>query len=529
MKFMNGYWLTQSSYELSYASQAYTIKVSKHSISVIATSEVIVERGQTLKGPNLEITYSSYAKDVVKVHIDHFKGGLDNSPQFELQEDQGYTPFIEETKQYVQLVSGYTKVKVHKGNQWLVEFFYKDKLLTSSGRHSTIYAVESKGHAKARLETHNDDYYFDYPADTRTTYLSENLNLSVGECIYGFGEKFTNFVKNGQNVEIWNADGGTCSEYSYKSIPFFLSSNGYGVLVNSSDKISFEVGSETVSRISFTVPDESLEYYFIGGHNLKEVLSNYTLLSGKPSLPPAYSFGLWLSTSFTTQYDEKTVNSFIDGMIQRDIPLQVFHFDCFWMKEFEWCNMEWDKEQFPNPKKMLKRLRDKGLEICVWINPYVGQKSKLFDVGKEKGYFIKNKDGSVFQTDFWQPGMAIIDFTNPEACQWYKNLLTELFKMGINNIKTDFGERIPYDCVYYNHAHPIKMHNYYTYLYNKVVQDALDDFYGTSHSCLFARSATVGSQKFPVHWGGDCFAEYSAMAETLRAGLSLCSSGFGFF
>jgi alpha-D-xyloside xylohydrolase len=222
--------------------------------------------------------------------------------------------------------------------------------------------------------------------------------------------------------------------------------------------------------------------------------------------------------------------SFIDGMKERKIPLQVFHFDCFWMKEYEWCNFEWDKDMFPDPEGLLNRLHnDKGLEVCVWINSYISQQSKLFDIGKEKGYFIKNLDGSVFQADLWQPGMAIVDFTNPEACQWYKDLLKGLFKMGVNNIKTDFGERIPTKCKYYNGMDPIKMHNYYTYLYNKVVFEALEEYYGKDKACLFARSATVGGQKFPVHWGGDCYAEYSAMAETLRGGLSLCSSGFGFF
>ena len=199
------------------------------------------------------------------------------------------------------------------------------------------------------------------------------------------------------------------------------------------------------------------------------------------------------------------------------------------MKEHEWCNMEWDKRQFPDPEAMLARLKAKGLELCVWVNPYVGQRSKFFDIGKEKGYFIKTPGGDIFQTDFWQPGMAIVDFTNPSARAWYAGLLKELFSMGIRNIKTDFGERIPVNAVYYGGQDPVQMHNYYSYLYNKTVSEALDAYFGRGQSCLFARSATVGGQKFPVHWGGDCFASYAAMAETLRAGLSLCSSGFGFF
>lgn len=184
---------------------------------------------------------------------------------------------------------------------------------------------------------------------------------------------------------------------------------------------------------------------------------------------------------------------------------------------------------FPDPKAMLKRLHEKGLEVCVWINPYVAQRSRLFQEGKENGYFIKNRDGSVFQCDLWQPGMAIVDFTNPAARKWFQGLLKTLFDMGVNNIKTDFGERIPTDCCYYDGSDPIAMHNYYSFLYNKCVFEALEAYYGKDKACLFARSATVGGQRFPVHWGGDCYAEYSAMAETLRGGLSLCASGFGFF
>jgi len=483
----------------------------------------------TLGGPNLEITYSSTCENTIKVHIDHYRGGLDNIPRFELNEDPNFKPVINRSEDSVELISGDTKVVIRIADDWDVQFYYKDRHLTGGAWRSTSIIHENQFHANARMELQEDDQDFNYPQDPNRTYIREQLKTDIGECIYGFGEKFTPFVKNGQVVEIWNSDGGTCSDQSYKNIPFYVSSKSYGVFVNSSDKVSFEVNSDTVSKVTFTQPGEELEYFIIGGENLEDVLKHYTDLTGKPSLPPAYTFGLWLSTSFTTSYDEETVTSFIDGMKDRKIPLQVFHFDCFWMKEYEWCNFEWDKDMFPDPEGLLKRLHDRGLEICVWINSYVGQQSKLFDIGKEKGYFIKNLDGSVYQSDMWQPGMAIVDFTNPEACEWFKGLLKKLFDMGVNNIKTDFGERIPTKVKYFNGKDPIKMHNYYTYLYNKCVFEALEEYYGKDKACLFARSATVGGQKFPVHWGGDCYAEYSAMSETLRGGLSLCSSGFGFF
>ena len=529
MKFANGFWVTQKGYDVKFASQPYEITTTQNSITVLVTSAVIENRGMTLQGPNLEVTYSSTCEDTIKVSTVHYKGGLDNTPHYELNEDANFKPIINDTEEYIEMISGNTKVVIAKGTSWNVQFYYKDRHLTGNTWRATSYITENQYSVDAKKELNKDNDFFDYPVTDNASYLREQLKTDIGECIYGFGEKFTPFVKNGQNVEIWNSDGGTCTDQGYKNIPFYISSKSYGVLVNSSDKVSFEVMSDTVSRVTFTVPGEELEYFVIGGENLEDVLKNYTNLTGKPAFPPAYSFGLWLSTSFTTNYDEETINSFIDGMADRDIPLQVFHFDCFWMKEFEWCNFEWDTRQFPNPPAMLKRLHDKGLEVCVWINSYVGQRSKLFDIGKEKGYFIKNLDGSVFQTDFWQPGMAIVDFTNPEACDWYKGLLKQLFEMGVNNIKTDFGERIPTKCKYYNGMDPVKMHNYYTYLYNKCVFEALEEFYGKDKACLFARSATVGGQKFPVHWGGDCYAEYSAMAETVRGGLSLCSTGFGFF
>ena len=216
-------------------------------------------------------------------------------------------------------------------------------------------------------------------------------------------------------------------------------------------------------------------------------------------------------------------------MKENNIPLQVFHFDCFWMKEYEWTNFEWNSECFPEPEKMLKKIKDRGISVSAWINPYISQRSSLFDEGMSEGYFIKNTDGSVFQCDMWQPGMAIVDFTNPYACRWFAGKIKKLCSQGVNCIKTDFGERIPVRVKYYNGMNPIKMHNYYTYLYNKTVFEALEEFYGKNNACLFSRSATAGCQQFPVHWGGDCSASYSSMAETIRGGLSLCCSGFGFF
>jgi alpha-D-xyloside xylohydrolase len=360
-------------------------------------------------------------------------------------------------------------------------------------------------------------------------FIHEQLALGVGECVYGLGERFTPFVKNGQVVEMWNEDGGTASEIAYKNIPFYLTNRGYGVLVSHPERVSFEIGSEKVERVQFSVPGEYLEYFLIYGPTPRQVLERYTALTGRPALPPAWSFGLWLSTSFTTSYDEATVTSFIEGMQERDIPLHVFHFDCFWMKEFHWVNFEWDAAVFPDPKGMLRRLKRSGLKICVWINPYIAQRSRLFDEGMAGGYLLKRPDGGVYQTDQWQSGMGLVDFTNPAACEWFANKLRGLLEMGVDCFKTDFGERIPIDVVYHDSSDPVLMHNYYTYLYNKTVFEVLEGKFGKGKAAVFARSATTGGQQFPVHWGGDSTATFESMAETLRGGLSLSLSGFGFW
>ncbi|WP_407868190.1 alpha-xylosidase [Paenibacillus sp. P36] len=507
MKFSNGYWMAKEGYTVLNPVDVREVEQNGSSLTVYAAARRIQRKGDTLNGALLTCEISSPIPDVIRVRWTHHAGKQTKGPAFELFENPLTPVTIDESGHQVTLKSGNLSVKINKQETWGTEFFYEEKRLTGSN---------SKG--AGHITTDNKDVYF-----------REQLDLGVGEHIYGLGERFTPFVKNGQAVDIWNEDGGTSSEQAYKNVPFYLSSKGYGVFVNHPEHVSFEVGSEVVSKVQFSVPGENIEYFIVGGQTLKDVLNNYTKLTGKPALPPAWSFGLWLTTSFTTNYDEATVNSFIDGMIERDLPLHVFHFDCFWMKEYQWTNFEWDADMFPDPVGMLKRLKDKGLKICVWINSYIGQKSPLFKEGMENGYLVKTLEDDVWQWDLWQAGMGLVDFTNPAATEWYKGHLRRLIDMGVDCFKTDFGERIPTNVKYHDGSDPLKMHNYYTFLYNKAVFEVLEEKLGKNEAMLFARSATAGGQQFPVHWGGDCSANYDSMAESLRGGLSLGLSGFGFW
>jgi alpha-D-xyloside xylohydrolase len=505
MKFTDGYWQMRPGYTPNYAAQAREIEIDADALTVYAPAKKINHRGDTLNVATLTVRFSSPMPNVIRVQAYHHKGARPRKPEFTLH-TQPTAVQIAEGESSVSLTSGNLSVSIAKDGDWRVEFCHAGQPLTHSGWRSLGFVDTPEGR-----------------------FIHEGLGLGVGECVYGLGERFTPFVKNGQMVDIWNLDGGTASEQAYKNIPFYLTNRGYGVLVNHPEKVSFEVASEKVERVQFSVAGETLDYLVIGGPAPKDVLERYTALTGRPALPPAWSFGLWLSTSFTTNYDEATVTSFIQGMADRHSPLHVFHFDCFWMKEFHWTNFEWDQAVFPDPKGMLARLKERGLHICVWINPYIAQRSALFDEGMAGGYLIKRPDGSIYQTDDWQSGMGIVDFTNPAARQWFAGKLQTLIEMGVDTFKTDFGERIPTDVVYHDGADPQLMHNYYTFLYNQTVFDTLKDALGEGNAIVFARSATVGGQQFPVHWGGDCTATFESMAESLRGGLSLCLSGFGFW
>jgi len=507
MKFTDGNWLLQPGVTAHHPAEAHDAAVSGRGLVFHAPSRPIRHRGDTLQGPLLTIRVDSPMSDVIRVRIEHFSGTPERGPHIPLFEEKKPKVSIKVTDKEAVLKSGGLSAHVARGGPWGLSFESAGRTLTSSGFRGMGF-IEWPGHGN---------------------FVHEQLSLGVGECVYGLGERFTALVKNGQVIENWNKDGGTSSDQAYKSVPFYLTNRGYGVLVNETGPVSFEVASEKLARVQFSIEGQSLEYFVINGPDPKAVLSRLTALTGRPALPPAWSFGLWLTTSFTTSYDEKTATGFIEGMKARDLPLSVFHFDCFWMREFDWCDFEWDARVFPDPAGMLKRLHARGLRVCLWINPYIAQRSSIFAEAARKGYLLRRSDGSVWQTDLWQPGMGIVDFTNPAARTWFQGHLRRLADMGVDAFKSDFGERIPTDVVYFDGSDPVKMHNHYSILYNEAVFELLESERGKGEALVFARSSHASGQRLPVHWGGDCASTFESMAESLRGGLSLGMCGFGFW
>lgn len=516
MKFFNGHWEKKKGVSVYSPAQIYEWHKTEHELTFLAPHREIANRGMTLDGVVLTFHISVAREGVFHIVVNHYEGVKKKTPSFVVQEN--LQPLAcEETENGFVLKSGENELQITK-KPFGMEFFCAGKRMTKMTGEDFSY-----------IRT-GDSGVLLYEEQAEASYMRGATGLSVGEIIYGLGEQFGPFVKNGQSIDMWNEDGGTSSELAYKNVPFYLSNRGYGIFVNHPERVSFEIGTERVEKTAFSVPGEGLDFYYFGGGTMKKALSLYTELTGKPALPPEWSFGLWLSTSFVTNYDEATVMNTIEAMEKEGIPISVFHFDCFWMQGYHWCNFLWDKEVFPDARGMLSRIHDKGIKVCVWINPYIAQASELFAEGVEKGYFLHKENGDVWQWDKWQAGMAIVDFTNPEAKAWYQEKLTALLEMGVDCFKTDFGERIPDENVrYFDGSDPKKMHNFYSYLYNETVFETIKRVKGEEDAVVFARSGTSGGQKFPVHWGGDCFAKYESMAESLRGGLSLMMSGYGYW
>lgn len=516
MKFFNGHWEKQYGVSVYSAAQIYEWHQEKENLVFLAPHQKISGKGMTLDGVVLTFHISVAREGIFHIVVEHYKGVKRRGPEFPLNLDEKPLSLQEKDRKFV-IGSGKNELRITK-EPFSMEFLCQGKVMTR---------MEGSDFAYIRTK---DTGVLLYEEESGPVYMRGATSLSVGELIYGLGEHFGPFVKNGQSITMWNEDGGTSSDLSYKNVPFYLSNRGYGIFVNDPGEVSFEIGTERVEKVGFSVPGEQLDFFYIGGSEIKESIQLYTDLTGKPALPPEWSFGLWLSTSFLTSYDEQTVLHTIEQMEKEGIPISVFHFDCFWMKGYHWCDFIWDASVFPDPEGMIRKIHDKGIRVCVWINPYIAQASALFDEGMDKGYFIQRTNGDVWQWDKWQAGLAVVDFTNPDAKRWYQSQLESLLDMGVDCFKTDFGERIPAEnVVYADGSDPRKMHNFYSYLYNETVFELIKKRKGETEAVVFARSGTAGGQKFPVHWGGDCFARYESMAESLRGGLSLTLSGYGYW
>lgn len=345
------------------------------------------------------------------------------------------------------------------------------------------------------------------------------FSLLPDEKIYGFGESFSKLNKMGQKVQLYTCDpNGVETNFMYKPIPFFMSNKGYGMFMHTSSPITCDIGQSYGASNALLIGDETLDLFiFIG--KPKEILEEYTNLTGKAPMPPLWSFGLWMSR--ITYFSEKDGRDVAAKLRQHKIPADVLHFDTGWF-ETDWqCDYEFSKNRFPDAPGMIKDLASNGFKTCLWQLPYFVPKNKLFNEIIEKDLYVKNDKGNIPFED------AVLDFTNPKTIEWYTNKLKGLLDMGVSAIKVDFGEAAPFDGIYSNGRTGFYEHNLYPLRYNKIVSDLTKLTRG--ERIIWARSTWAGSQRYPIHWGGDAESSDMGMEAQLRGGLSLGLSGFTFW
>jgi len=345
------------------------------------------------------------------------------------------------------------------------------------------------------------------------------FTLSPGEKIFGCGESFTGLDKRGQQVVLWTDDAnGVQNPGMYKPIPFFLSSAGYGMFIHTTTPVTCDFGHSFSGLNSLLIGDDELDLFvFLGSP--KEILGEYTALTGRPPMPPLWSFGLWMSRC--TYDNEKQVREIAAKLRENRIPCDVLHLDTGWF-ETDWrCDFEFSKTRFTDPAAMITDLKNDGFRVCLWQLPYFVPQNTLFPEIVGKGLAVKDAKGNLPLED------AVVDFSNPAAIEWYQDKVANLLKLGVGAIKVDFGEAAPLNGLYASGRTGFYEHNYYPLRYGKAVADITRQI--TGENITWARAAWAGSQRYPLHWGGDAESTDQGMAAQLRGGLSIGLSGFTFW
>jgi alpha-D-xyloside xylohydrolase len=345
------------------------------------------------------------------------------------------------------------------------------------------------------------------------------FTLSPQEKIFGCGESFTKLDKVGQKVNLFVTDPqGPETDQMYKPIPFFMSNRGYGVFMHTSAPVTCDFGATNINATKLFMGDENMDFFIFLGEP-KDILNEYTELVGKAGMPPLWSFGTWMSR--ITYFSEKDGYNVAQNLRKNKIPSDVIHFDTGWF-DVDWqCDYEFSSSRFPNPQKMLDDLKKDGFHVSLWQLPYFTPKNRFFKELIEKDMYVKGSKGGLPYED------VVLDFSNPNTVKWYQEKLENLIKMGVSAIKVDFGEGAPFEGQYASGVTGLYEHNLYPLRYNKVVADITKEVHG--ENIIWARSAWAGSQRYPLHWGGDAANTNYGMLGTLRGGLSFGLSGFSFW
>ena len=345
------------------------------------------------------------------------------------------------------------------------------------------------------------------------------FTLTADEMIFGCGESATGLNKAGQKVNLFVTDPqGPETDQMYKPIPFFMSNRGYGMFMHTSAPVTCDFGATYIGLNKMFMGDENLDLFVFFGEP-KDILDEYTDLVGKPGMPPLWSFGTWMSR--ITYFSEKEGYDVAANIRKNKYPCDVIHFDTGWF-DVDWqCDYKFSENRFQNPQQMLKDLRSQGFHVCLWQLPYFTPKNRYFSELIEKDMYVKNGNGELPYED------VVLDFSNPETVKWYQDKLAGLLNIGVSAIKVDFGEAAPLNGIYASGKSGWYEHNLYPVRYDMAVSEITKKLH--NENIMWARAAWAGSQRYPLHWGGDAATTNTGLLGTLRAGLSLGLSGFSFW
>ena len=345
------------------------------------------------------------------------------------------------------------------------------------------------------------------------------FTLTADEMIFGCGESATGLNKAGQKVNLFVTDPqGPETDQMYKPIPFFMSNRGYGMFMHTSAPVTCDFGTTYIGLNKMFMGDENLDLFVFFGEP-KDILDEYTDLVGKPGMPPLWSFGTWMSR--ITYFSEKEGYDVAANIRKNKYPCDVIHFDTGWF-DVDWqCDYKFSENRFQNPQQMLKDLRSQGFHVCLWQLPYFTPKNRYFSELIEKDMYVKNGNGELPYED------VVLDFSNPETVKWYQDKLAGLLNIGVSAIKVDFGEAAPLNGIYASGKSGWYEHNLYPVRYDMAVSEITKKLH--NENIMWARAAWAGSQRYPLHWGGDAATTNTGLLGTLRAGLSFGLSGFSFW
>lgn len=514
--------------EVSYNPQlGYLQTVFKHDFDFLTGV-----RSYTPRDDGAELVADTYKKNTVKVLIQYVgetavrfrmfapgsQGEIDNSV-YEIPGQK--IAKVTENNEYISITSGRGEVRINK-YPWEVSYYLDGVLKTKEQIRDSNVDNMCK----------NLPVGFTYNENKEVVSVNETMYLYSDEEFYGFGEKFTDFAKRGQTIHCWQRDAlSTNTEYSYKNHPFFMSSRGYAILLNTFTRSKFEMGSFSNVAYNMSAEDRVLDYIIWMEKDYKALLKAYIDQTGEIPMIPKWAFGLWMSKCSYQSREE--IYQVVKTAEERQVKIDVIHIDG-WQKEPDAGAWVWDYERFPNPGEMIDFLKGKGIHLCLWIFPYIDENSQYFKEAEEKGFLVKNQKGEVsrfYSTATSTSKVGCFDFTNPEFIEWYKPRVKAVLSLGVGAVKTDFSEAVPEDAVYYDGSSGIQGHNKLTFLYAKTIYQIMEEVKKDSgeRPMLWGRSGFAGSHTIPGAWAGDSSTHLNNHACILRGGLSAAMSGIPFW